>query len=93
MQGTSREDILAKASAMGLELSADGKSWVPVKKPEQKAPPEDKKVKIRITDQPVPGWLKWTVRLSEIGVIISVILYAIATLAVIFLLASFFSMF
>tara|TARA_B100000925_G_scaffold79227_1_gene56134 strand:- start:102 stop:338 length:237 start_codon:yes stop_codon:yes gene_type:complete len=75
---------------MGLELSADGKSWVPVKKSVVEAPLKKKQVKIHVTEQPVPGWLKWTVRLIIIGVIIAVIIYAIGLMMVVFLLGSVF---
>ncbi len=90
MSKLSRKETLAQASAMGLELSADGKSWVPVKKSVVEAPLKKKQVKIHVTEQPVPGWLKWTVRLIIIGVIIAVIIYAIGLMMVVFLLGSVF---
>ena len=90
MSKLSRKETLAQASAMGLELSADGKSWVPVKKSVVEAPLKKKQVKINVTEQPVPGWLKWTVRLIIIGVIIAVIIYAIGLMMVVFLLGSVF---
>lgn len=31
MTGRSRKETLARAKAMGLELSADGQSWIPIK--------------------------------------------------------------
>ena len=90
MSKLSRKETLAQASAMGLELSADGKSWVPVKKSVVEAPLKKKQVKIHVTEQPVPGWLKWIVRLIIIGVIIAVIIYAIGLMMVVFLLGSVF---
>lgn len=90
MSKPSREETIAQASAMGLVLSADGKSWVPVKKPVVETPLKKKQVKIHVTEQPVPGWLKWTVRLIIIGIIIAVIIYAIGLLMVVFLLGAVF---
>ena len=61
MSKSSVKETFAQAKKMGLELSSDGKSWVPVEELVVKLPPEKHK-QVRISVNKNKGdstWLQW----------------------------------
>ena len=68
MSKSSVKETFAQAKKMGLELSSDGKSWVPVGELVVKLPPEKHK-QVRISVNKNKGDSTWLERIFQIGII------------------------
>tara|TARA_B100000767_G_C19301916_1_gene343852 strand:+ start:72 stop:368 length:297 start_codon:yes stop_codon:yes gene_type:complete len=80
MSESSVKETFAQANKMGLELSSDGKSWVPVEELVVKLPPEKHK-QVRISVNKNKGYSTWLQWIFQIG-IIALLLVIIGTVIV-----------
>ena len=75
MSKSSVKETFAQAKKMGLELSSDGKSWVPVEELVVKLPPEKHK-QVRISVNKNKGdstWLQWIFQIGIIALLLVII--------------------
>ena len=75
MSKSSVKKTFAQAKKMGLELSSDGKSWVPVEELVVKLPPEKHK-QVRISVNKNKGdstWLQWIFQIGIIALLLVII--------------------
>ena len=75
MSESSVKETFAQANKMGLELSSDGKSWVPVEELVVKLPPEKHK-QVRISVNKNKGdstWLQWIFQIGIIALLLVII--------------------
>lgn len=80
MSESSVKETFAQAKKMDLELSSDGKSWVPVEELVVKLPPEKHK-QVRISVNKNKGDSTWLQLIFQIG-IIALLLVIIGTFMV-----------
>ena len=80
MSKSSVKETFAQAKKMDLELSSDGKSWVPVEELVVKLPPEKHK-QVRISVNKNKGDSTWLQLIFQIG-IIALLLVIIGTFMV-----------
>lgn len=76
MSESSVKETFAQAKKMGLELSSDGKSWVPVEELVVKLPPEEH-TRVRISVNENKGdstWSQWRFPIGIIALFIVVII-------------------
>jgi len=96
MSKSSVKKTLAQAKDMGLELSPDGKSWVPIEELVVKLPPDKyKKVRISVNKKKENStWTRWIfpiVSVASVLVIIGALIAAWWILNIILGVAVFFS--
>tara|TARA_B110000459_G_C16367634_1_gene383856 strand:- start:134 stop:448 length:315 start_codon:yes stop_codon:yes gene_type:complete len=75
MSISSVKETFAQAKKMGLELSSDGKSWVPVEELVVKLPPEKHK-QVRISVNKNKGdstWLQWIFQIGIVALLLVII--------------------
>ena len=75
MSKSSVKETFAQAKKMDLELSSDGKSWVPVEELVVKLPPEKHK-QVRISVNKNKGdstWLQWIFQIGIIALLLVII--------------------
>ena len=75
MSKSSVKETIAQAKEMGLELSSDGKSWVPVEELVVKLNPDKhKQVRISANNKEVnSSWLQWIFQIGVIALLLVVI--------------------
>tara|TARA_B110001452_G_scaffold12244_1_gene10091 strand:+ start:119 stop:427 length:309 start_codon:yes stop_codon:yes gene_type:complete len=78
MSKSSVKETFAQAKKMGLELSSDGKSWVPVEELVVKLPPE-KHTRVRISVNENKGDSTWLQLRFQIGIVALFIVVIIGT--------------
>lgn len=75
MSKSSVKETIAQAKEMGLELSSDGKSWVPVEELVVKLNPDrHKQVRISANNKEVnSSWLQWIFPVGSVALILVII--------------------
>ena len=80
MTKSSVKKTLAQAKDMGLELSPDGKSWVPIEELVVRLPP-DKYKKVRISvikEKEYSTWTRWIFPIVSVASVLVIIVSLIA---------------
>lgn len=96
MTKSSVKKTLAQAKDMGLELSPDGKSWVPIEELVVKLPPDKyKKVRISVNKKKENStWTRWIFPIVSVASVLVIIVSLMAAwwiLNIILGVAAFFS--
>ncbi len=80
MSKSSVKKTLAQAKDMGLELSPDGKSWVPIEELVVKLPPDEyKKVRISVNKKKENStWTRWIFPIVSVASVLVIIISLIA---------------